>query len=521
MKFKKIVLNPYFLIILSAVLSALPLTFSNLFAISWVSFIPLFYVVIQHGNKFKNCLFYGFIFGFIYHLCIYYWFFWFYPLDYLDLNAAASVGVVLLAVVGISLIHGVLWCLPFICSYFFQKINKNPLFLCFTAIVGILAAEKLTAIGELSFPWAKISLGQYKATVLIQSASLFGTDGLDALILTVNALITLFILTKSKKRIAALITAVILFGVNLSYGMVHLNTEPDGEEITVMTVQASVSQEDKWAEDGDKTCYAEYSSLTKQNLTDDVDLVLWPESAVPTEYTGVDQLTKYVKFSKKIDAPLLAGILLKIDGEGTNNAVLIEGDGVKQIYAKRQLVPFGEFMPYQSVLSEIFPFLEQFNLVEEDYVGGTDSQIIETENGAIGGIICFESIYSNLVRQSVTDGAQLIVELTNDSWLKDSPAMEQHLAHGVFRSIETGRYVVRSANSGISAVIDNCGRIKSSLAANEKGVITDTVQFNSTDTFYTKTGDILFPVLVLLLVILAAILSVFKLLNNKNKEQRN
>lgn len=521
MTFKKFVINPCFLIILSAVLSALPLTFSNLFAVSWVSFVPLFYVIIRYsGNKFKSCFFYGFIFGFVYHLCVYYWFFWFYPLDYADLTNAASVGVVLLAVVGISLIHGLFWCLPFVCCNLLKRINRNPIFLCFTALVGIIAAEKLTALGELSFSWVKISLGQYRATALIQSLSIFGTDGLDMLILAVNICLTLFLISKSKKRFLAASLSVLLFSANLTYGVAHLNQKADGQNLNIMTVQASITQEEKWAADGDKICYKTYKKITTDNFTDGVDLVLWPESAEPTEYESVDLLKKYVNFSKKIDTPILTGILLSSDSGSTNNAVLIDRDGAGQIYSKRHLVPFGEFMPYQKIVSKVFPFLSELNIIEEDYICGTDSNIIELPKGNIGGVICFESIYPNLIRQSVNDGAQLIVELTNDSWLKDSPAMEQHLAHAVFRSVESGRYVVRSANSGISAVIDNCGRIKSTLDVNQKGVITDTVQFNSANTVYTKTGDIAFPIAVLLLLIFI-IISIILKLRLKIQKQRN
>ena len=119
---------------------------------------------------------------------------------------------------------------------------------------------------------------------------------------------------------------------------------------------------------------------------------------------------------------------------------------------------------------------------------------MQINGGKIGSIICFESIYPHLARQSVLDGAQMLVELTNDSWLEDSPAIKQHLAHGVFRSIENGRYLVRSANSGISAVIDDKGRIKRQLDVNEQGVITDTVYFKDNQTLYTKTGDVIFPI---------------------------
>ena len=494
MKFKTFITKPCVLITLSAVLSALPLTFEYLFLLSWVSFAPFFYAIIKHsGDKLRYAFARGFLFGFLYHVGIYYWFLWFYPLDFAGISGGASIAVVLLAWLGISAVHGALWCIPTVCCFFARKLSKNPLFLSFVTTVGIMAAQKLTNISELSFPWARISLGQYKATALIQSASIFGIDGVDMLILFVNALLAICIMYPPKKRAVAAIAATVIFAANFGFGTIRINTAQSGNELTVMTVQGSVEQKDKWSSDGDEICYNVYSTLTKENITNEVDLILWPESAVPKIYKSEKSLKQYKKLSKELGVPILAGVLLKNNGDHTNNAALITQDGVVANYAKRQLVPFGEYMPYQQALSKLFPFLSDLNIIEDDYVSGNSSTIMVLDGGRLGSIICFESIYPKLSRQSVLDGAELLIEVTNDSWLKTSPAMQQHLAHGVFRSVENGRYLVRSANSGISAVIDSRGKIINQLDVNEQGVITDTVYFNATQTLYTKTGDILFP----------------------------
>lgn len=495
MKIKKLLKKPVLLLSVSAVLSALPFTFSEAFLLSWFSFVPLFYTVItKSGDKFRYALGRGFLFGFIYHIFIYYWFLWFYPLDYVNLTGASSVAVVCLAWFGISAVHGVLWCIPFVCSHFAKKITKNSFFISLITIVGIIAAQKLTQISELSFPWTRVSLGQYKATALIQSASIFGTDGVDMLILVINALITIAVLSEHKKRIAVSAVAAVIFCANLGFGIIKTNQQPNGNKITILTVQASITQDEKWSSDGDTVCYDAYSSLTKENISDDVDLVLWPESAVPKVYKNENALSQYKKLSKEIDVPLLAGIILKTSKGNTNNTLLIDQNGLQSTYTKRQMVPFGEYMPYKKILSKLFPMLTELNIIEDDYISGDSAAIMQVAGGKVGNIICFESIYPSLTRQSVLDGAEIMVEATNDSWLKDSPAMQQHLAHGVFRSVESGRYLIRSANSGISAVIDSHGNIKSQLDVNEQGVIIDTVYFNSQQTPYTTMGDILFPI---------------------------
>lgn len=425
--------------------------------------------------------------------------------------------VVALAWFGISAVHGALWCIPFVCCHFAKKITDNKYFLSLLAIVVILAAQKITELGELSFPWARVSLGQYKATALIQSASIFGIDGVDLIMLAVNALIAVALISKNKKRIAALCAAAVIFVANLGFGLIRLNINENGDTLTVMTVQASVEQNDKWSSEGDTICYDKYSTLTKENITSDVDLVLWPESAVPKIYKNTGALKQYKKLSEEIDTPILAGIILKTAGGNTNNSILINADGHQAVYTKRQMVPFGEYMPYKNLLSNLLPVLTELNIIEDDYVSGNDSAIMTLNAGKLGNIICFESIYPQLTRQSVLDGAELMVEVTNDSWLETSPAMYQHLAHGVFRSVENGRYLVRSANSGISAVIDSRGNIKSQLGINEQGAITDTVHFCDGQTIYTKTGNILFPLLIIIAFAWFVVLIIKKAKAEKNK----
>ncbi len=518
MKLKSILSKPIVLICISAVLSALPFTFDFLYPVSWVAFAPFFYLLLKKPPEtFKKMFGYGLLFGFIYHIGIYYWFIWFYPLDYADLGALLSVVVVCLAWFGISLLHGVLWCIPTIFCGIFAKKTKAPATMSAIIILGVMAAQKITTLSELAFPWVRVSLAQYRATALIQSASLFGIDGVDMLILLINVLIALVFIYPPKKKKTAAIAAVTIFTVNLCFGLIRLSLQPKtNESINVLTVQGSVDKNDKWDYDGDKVCFEVYQKLTLQNITEATELVIWPESAVPVEYKSNGALKQYKGLSQKIKTPILAGILKSEKGVQKNNTMLIDGKLVNEPYTKRVLVPFGEYMPYRKLLSKIFPFLENLNVLDDDYTAGTDSALIKIKNKKVGNVICFESIYPKLTRQSTLDGAELLVEVTNDSWLEDSPAMKQHLAHGVFRSIENSRTLVRSANSGISATIDSRGRITNELGALKQGVIAETVYFENTKTLYTAIGDALFPAYAAAVILWCLILTV-KIKIKKNK----
>jgi len=497
-KIRSLLSKPLVLLFISALLSALPLTFSDLFLLSWVSFVPFFLALLKRSGKgnWLAAVGRGIFFGFFFHFGVYFWFLWLYPLDFTGLSSAASLAVVLLAWVGISLLHGVLYAVPTLLCHLAAKKEASPLFLLFLAITGILLSQRITRWSALAFPWVRISLGQYRQPALIQLASVFGVDGVDFLMLLVSALLALFFAAdlKKKNRMLSLSFALLLFCANALFGILRVQKKAEGESIVAMAVQGCILSGEKW--DGSTSSLDVYLSLTEENATERVDLVVWPESAVPINLAHAPSYQqRYRALSKEVGADLLMGCFWELDGATSNSAVLITEDQVSEPYSKRHLVPFGEVMPYRALLSRLFPFLEEINMLSSDLAQGTDSVIMETEKGNYGAVICFESIFPELCRQSIKDGAQMLVIVTNDSWYEDSPAVWQHLAHAVFRSVENGRAVVRSANSGVSALIDHRGRILEELGPLKRGTLAGEVSFSSETTLYTLLGDVFLPVL--------------------------
>ena len=505
-RFQDFFAKPYVLLAISALCAALPLTVPSLFLLSWVAFVPFFLVMLrlQEKRKFRRALAQGVFFGFLYHAFVYFWFLWLYPLDFAGLDGAASVAVVLLAWLGISLLHGALFAIPtLLCSLVSGKIRSRS-FLLLTAIVGILLAEWIPTLSALAFPWVRLSLGHYKAPVMIQFASVFGIYGVDFLLLAFAALLTLALTSARKKqKLALFLGALILFTSNLLFGILRLSTVEEGESITVSSVQGCVLSGEKWS--GQSTLDT-FVNLSRE--ASDCDLILWPESAIPVNLASYPELLEeYRALSAELDTPIMMGCFWKIDGQTSNSVILVDRDSVSDVYSKRHLVPFGEKMPYRPLLSRLLPVLEEINMLSSDLAEGEESVVIESEQGSLGSIICFESLFPELVRQSVKDGAGMIVLVTNDSWYKDSPGVWQHLAHAVFRSVENSRSTARCANSGVSAFIDSRGRLKSILGPLEKGVLTDTVSFSEERTVYTILGDVLLPCLVALWLMLAGLLS--------------
>lgn len=350
--------KPLFLLFCSAFLSALPMTFSSLFFLSWFSFIPFFAVMIKSLGRttFFSALGRGVWFGFFYHFFIYFWFLWLYPLDFTGIGNTTSVLVVLLAWLGISLAHGALFALSTLfCHFVEKKFLSRPLAL-FSSILGILLAQRIMESSDLAFPWVRVSLGQYRVPFLIQSASLFGIEGLDALILAISALIALALFSNSKKRLTCAFFALLLFSANALFGILRLTvTTSEEKTICVTSVQGCILSGEKWEKS--ESALETYLRLTRESVTSKTDLVVWPESAVVKNLAlHTDLIQKYQDLSREMGAKMITGCFWQIDGITSNSALYLDSDSTLAPYSKRMLVPFGEKMPYRASFRVFFRF---------------------------------------------------------------------------------------------------------------------------------------------------------------------
>ncbi len=188
-------------------------------------------------------------------------------------------------------------------------------------------------------------------------------------------------------------------------------------------------------------------------------LWVWPESAAPGRYPINTAFPEWNlrMLVQRADVPLLMGGAY-VKGEDEMNAALLftkNGLDREQVYAKRHLVPFGEYIP----LDDVFPFLERFVPIGVSLAAGEAVTTLTLPNGTvIGPLICFEDTVAEVARQSVKDGARLLVNMSNDAWYAPSFEAEQHARQAVFRCIETGTPMVRSTNSGLNTMIDAIGR---------------------------------------------------------------
>jgi apolipoprotein N-acyltransferase len=337
------------------------------------------------------------------------------------------------------------------------------------------------------FPW--LSLGEIAVdTPLSRLAPLLGVHGLSAVIvLAAFALYRLGVEPDTRRRAlaAAVLAAPVL---TLLLPRPSSWTEPDGPAIEAALVQSNIAQDEKWLPHMRFEALARHWRLTQQAWP--AKLVIWPEVALtqPLHQVRDDYLARLGAQAAGRDATLLLGILVRgdeKDGEGYYNSVISIGAGEGR-YDKRHLVPFGEYFPVPDFMR---PWMDVLELPYSDFLFGAEDQGLLQLNGhAVEVSICFEDVFGNEIRARARDAAYL-VNVTNDAWFARSSAPHQHLAFSRLRAMENGRWMLRAANTGISALIDPDGRIVQRTPQFEEAVLRGTVEPRRGLTPYQRWGD--------------------------------
>ena len=262
-----------------------------------------------------------------------------------------------------------------------------------------------------------------------------------------------------------------------------------------------------------------------------VDVVVWPETVIPTNLVYENNkygtkkskyATKISEMAKELQVTVFVGAFYNFEDEymgevSDYNAIYIfhpDGTLGEERYYKRHLVPFGEYTPMEGLIMTFLPVLGTLNILSEPLTPGTDSEIFDTVQGKIGSLICFDSIYEMLAIDAVRDGAEILTLSTNDSWFSDSAAVWQHNSHACLRAIESGRYIVRAANTGVSAIITPEGRTLVKIKPLETDYEFATVYMRSDRTLYSYIGNVFVLIAFLGVLVIAAYPYVKKLLND-------
>jgi len=364
--------------------------------------------------------------------------------------------------------------------------NKTTLRLLLFYPAAWLVFEWLQGYVMTGFSWMQLGYTQIDFP-LSGFAPILGNHGISGLVaFCAGAMLVLIIFWREmqSKKIAVLIFSVAMLWLSGGYLKTISWTHADGEPIRVSMVQANIAQQDKWKRDMKQPTLDLYRDLSLAQT--DVDLIVWPETAVPDYwYRVVPYIDQLRDDMRQKNTDLLLGIFVKNDESRLLNSVMnINGE----IYNKRHLVPLGEFIPLRFLIE----FFNRFvNIPMSDIAVGDDEQTLLKAAGVpIGVSICFEEAFSRDVLKDLPE-AKILVNVSNDAWFEDSHEAHQHHAIARMRALETGRYMIRSTNTGITSFIGPHGEVIKQLPQFEVGVLKANVQPMSGSTPFVRWGDAL------------------------------
>ncbi len=516
-----------FLLPLSGILMALCLVFPKLGFLQWVAMVPmLLYVFSRDYTKQRAPLRLwgaGALYFFSYYLVIYHWFFALYPMEFAGVTKGEAALLVAVCWLALSLLQTFFSSLIFplfalLCRTWTMK--RWPILFPFLFAAQYTVAEWAQTLTWLGVPWARLSLGQIESGFLTGSASLFGSYFLTHSLVIINGLLAFALLHVAHRRFTAISLAT-AFLLTVALGAVGtlVNDPERGESITVAAVQGNVGSSQKWSGAAREQTYRVYEQYTAEAAAAGAELVVFPETFLPYELTETNSTGLFVRgLAIRYNVTIMCGAF-RYEDEGQYNAVFTvypDGSIDEVTYAKRHLVPFGEYVPMRSVIEFLLPILADIGMLSSDLTEGEDAAIVTLEKGRVGALICFDSIYEELARASVREGAELLVLPTNDSWFTDSSAVYMHASQARLRAIENGRWIVRSADTGVSSVIDPRGEQHDEQPPLVEGVSVATARMSNARTLYSYIGNLLVYLLILSLLAVPSV-SLVRILYNRKK----
>jgi apolipoprotein N-acyltransferase len=367
------------------------------------------------------------------------------------------------------------------------------------------------------FPWLCLGSAFALWPVWIQLASLVGVYGLGGLFAALSRLLVDGLLEgRARAALAALIG---LFALQ-AFGVVRIQLmEPElRPDLPVALIQGNIDQGQKWDQrfvESTLRAYVDLSSQTAKELRP--ELLIWPETAMPFDYARSPFAGRIREHAAEAGAWLLfgaPGLQERTEARAArlyNRVYLVDPDGRDQgMYEKEHLVPFGEYVPSWLDGEYTRPLLQGIgNFVPGARTAPLSMRRVSSLKGvndslALGILICYETIFPELSRQRVADGAQVLVNVSNDAWFGLTAAPEQHLQLSLLRAVEQGRYLVRGANTGISAVIDPLGRVVARGSLFVAGAVSGLVQPRNARTLFFSVFPWLAPAGLALLAMLVS-----------------
>ena len=344
------------------------------------------------------------------------------------------------------------------------------------------------------FPWLSLGYRQINSP-LSSFASIVGETGITIVLLLLSiALVRLF---QAKERILSALI-IIFCGVSIVFASTQSWVTATGKTIKTALVQGNIAQELKWLPEKEWPTLELYLSLTE--ATQNIDIFVWPESAIPALEPSVQDYLKVVnEHANSTNSAVITGIInYNFEQRSFFNSVIVLGNktdqqafgnylyGHENRYSKHHLLPIGEFVPFEDWLRPIAPL---FNLPMSSFKRGDYIQPnLQAKDIQILPLLCFEIAFPEQLAANYTDDTQLLLTVSNDAWFADSHGPHQHMEIARMRALEFGRPLVRSTNTGITAAVDHFGQFINQLPQFEQGVLISDIALVEGITPYAKWG---------------------------------
>ncbi|MEZ4605669.1 MAG: apolipoprotein N-acyltransferase [Deinococcales bacterium] len=389
--------------------------------------------------------------------------------------------------------------------------------------------EWLRSQGVFAFPWGTLGYIWLK-TPLAQLADIAGVYGLSLLTAVFTSLVAApFVIdegrpslrqTSSRSRRQPwrpLLVFVVLLGLSFAYSLfrgqgIRAVIEQPPQPETALLIQEGPTDllgRTQGLEQGLDL----YNRLSAEALSqfpeDSVDIVIWPEGAILGQDLSAPEsgaaLRQSIQDSLGNTAAIVGGSRYDFEG-GYNSAFSIARGTLIDEYDKVFLVPFGEYFPFIRQLSGLYrPIFRAFGLnMLDSRLPGSSLKSLESPVGKVATYICYESIFPQVARTMVSDGASLLVNISNDAWFGKGQGSEQHFLMGSMRAIETRRFLLRAGVDGITAVVNPLGEVVKTLPRGTRGNLMANYQSLNIPSFYVRYGDGLMIILLIYMAIMSA-----------------
>jgi apolipoprotein N-acyltransferase len=479
------------LAIASALLLVLSFPDFDLWWLAWIGLVPLL-VVVTRTPKASRAFFLGWLWGviFFYGTC---WWLTYPMIHYAHIAAPLAYVLLLIPVIFVALFPALF------CALLTRVVSRlGPAALLIAPLLWVsLELGRYAVTGQL---WNAIGYSQAFHPMLIQSAQWGGVFALSFLIVTANVTLAFLFFRRKTTAIAVslplLIFILFVICAAIFAGGRNRISHPRQNAPIVVAVQPNVPMEGPDDPASMNQLLNRHLELSKQGLANRIyglggyRLVIWPESPMNFSYSRDSQLRETVATFARTNrtALLLNSLEHAANGGEHNSAILVNEEGrIVAQYDKIRLMPFGEYVP----LPQWIPGASSVRGIVGDFTPGSKYTLMPLGAFRVGVFICIEAAHPGIARSFVNEGADVLINISNDGYLGKTPVMRQHLSNAIFRAVENDRDVLRVTNSGISAYIDASGRVMDSTPGFEPTVRVWTAGgTHEGTTFYTRHGDV-------------------------------